>query len=84
LEFIKSLPPKSQRIVIEKCETLLEDPFPGQGDKEILYRMGHEALCRLHIPRSYTTFYRIDQDEKVVKILDIMTIEQAHKIYGRF
>ncbi len=46
--------------------------------------MGHEALCRLHIPRSYTTFYRIDQDEKVVKILDIMTIEQAHKIYGRF
>lgn len=84
VEFINSLPQKSQRIVIEKCKTLSVDPFPGQGDKEILHRMGHEALYRLHISRSYTAFYKIDQDEKVVKILDIMTIEQAHKIYGRF
>jgi len=84
LEFIKALPPKSQRIVIEKCKTLSEDPLPGKGDKEVLQQRGHEALYRLHISRSYTAFYRVEQAEKVVKILDIMTIEQAHKIYGRF
>jgi mRNA-degrading endonuclease RelE of RelBE toxin-antitoxin system len=84
LEFINALPPKSQRIVIEKCKTLADDPFPGQGDKEIIQRRGHEAIYRLHISRSYTAFYKVYKDEKMVKILDIMTIEQAHKIYGRF
>jgi hypothetical protein len=54
LEFVNALPSKSQRIVIERCKTLADTPFPGQGDKEL------------------------------VKILDIMTIKQAHKIYGRF
>jgi mRNA-degrading endonuclease RelE of RelBE toxin-antitoxin system len=84
LEFVDALPPKSQRIVIEKCKTLADDPLPGQGDKEIIQRKGHEAIYRLHISRSYTAFYKIYKDEKLVKILDIMTIEQAHKIYGRF
>ena len=38
LEFVNELPQKSQRIVIEKCKTLADDPFPGQGDKEVLKR----------------------------------------------
>lgn len=84
LEFVNALPSKSQRIVIEKCKTLAYDPFPGKGDKEIIQRKGHEAIYRLHISRSYTAFYKIYKDEKMVKILDITTIEQAHKIYGRF
>jgi len=84
LEFVNALPPKSQRIVIEKCKTLADDPFPGKGDKEIIQRKGHEGIYRLHISRSYTAFYKIYKDEKMVKILDITTIEQAHKIYGRF
>jgi mRNA interferase RelE/StbE len=84
LEFVNALPPKSQRLVIEKCKTLADDPFPGQGDKEIIQRKGHEAIYRLHISRSYTAFYKIYKDEKLIKILDIMTIEQAHKTYGRF
>jgi mRNA-degrading endonuclease RelE of RelBE toxin-antitoxin system len=84
LEFINLLPSKSQRIVIEKCKTLAYDPFPGQGDKEIIRRKGHRDIYRLHISRSYTAFYRIHKDEKMVKILDNTTREQAHKIYGRF
>ena len=84
LEFLNALPLKSQRIVIEKCKTLADDPFPGQGDKELIQRRGHKDICRLHISRSYTAFYKVYKDEKMVKILDITTIEQAHKIYGRF
>ncbi len=84
LEFVNALPSKSQRIVIEKCKTLAGDPLPGQGDKEIIQRKDHEDIYRLHISRSYTAFYKIDKNEKKVKILDITTIEQAHKIYGRF
>jgi len=84
LEFVNTLPTKSQRIVIEKCKTLADDPYSGQGDKEIIQRKGHKDIYRLHISRSYTAFYKIYKDAKMVKILDITTIEQAHKIYGRF
>ena len=84
LDFINSLPQKSQRIVIEKCKALADDPFPGQGDREMIQRRDHKEIYRLHIPRSYTAFYKIYKDEKIVKILDVMTIERAHKVYGRF
>jgi mRNA interferase RelE/StbE len=84
LEFVNALPSKSQRIVIERCKTLANDPFPGDGDKELIQRKGHRDIYRLHISRSYTAFYKIYKDEKMVKILEITTIEQAHKIYGRF
>ena len=84
LNFINSLPQKSQRIVIEKCKALAEDPFPGQGDREMIQRSDHKEIYRLHISRSYTAFYKIYKDEKIVKILDVMTIERAHKVYGRF
>jgi len=59
LEFINSLPSKSHRIVVEKCKTLAFNPFPGQGDKEIIQRKDHEDIYRLHISRSYTAFYKI-------------------------
>ena len=84
LEFVRTLPPKSQRLVVEKCKTLADDPFPGNGDKEIIQRKNHEDIYRLHISRSYTAFYKVYKNEKMVKILDITTIEHAHKIYGRF
>ncbi len=84
LEFINALPQKSRKIVIERCKTLADDPFSGHGDKEIIKRKGHKDIYRLHISRSYTAFYRIYENEKMVRILDIMTIEQAHKKYGRF
>ena len=83
LDFINSLPQKSQRIVIEKCKALAADPFPCQGDREQIQRRDHKEIYRLHISRSYTAFYKIYKDEKKVKILDVMTIERAHRVYGR-
>ena len=83
LEFVNTLPLKSQRIVMEKCKALAYDPFPGQGDKESIQRRGHRDIYRLHISRSYTAFYKIYKEEKIVRILEIMTIDRAHKIYGR-
>jgi mRNA-degrading endonuclease RelE of RelBE toxin-antitoxin system len=85
LEFLSLLPEKSRRIVRERCLTLADDPFPGKGgDREVLHFPGFRKLSRLHIGRSYTALYRIFEDEKIVRILAIMTIEQAHKMYGRY
>jgi mRNA interferase RelE/StbE len=80
LKILEQLP----EIVREKCKTLADDPFPGShGDKELIKRKSHEDIYRLHIGRSYTVFYKIYNDEKIVKILEVTTIEQAHKLYGR-
>jgi mRNA interferase RelE/StbE len=86
MEFLQLLPEKSRRLVAERCLALAEDPFPGSGsgDKEALHLSGFKKLYRLHVARSYTVFYRIFDDEKVVRVLAITTIEKAHKMYGRF
>ncbi len=81
LKFLNSLPEKSQRIVRNKLKILQEDPYPSKrGDKEKLTLPDYE-LYRMHIARTFTVFYRIRGNE--VKILDLMTIEMAHKKYGR-
>ncbi|MEE8401757.1 MAG: hypothetical protein V3R86_06350 [Candidatus Hydrothermarchaeaceae archaeon] len=84
LGYVNNLPQKSQRIVKENLKKLGENPYPGvgRGDKEKLTHRG-ETLYRLHIGRTFTTFYRIYEKEKVVKVLKVMTIERAHKEYGR-
>ncbi|WP_202318393.1 type II toxin-antitoxin system RelE family toxin [Archaeoglobus neptunius] len=75
LEFIDSLPEKSQGIIKDKLSSLVNSPYPGKrGDKKKLKLPSYE-LYRMHIARSYTAFCRIYEDEKVVKILDIMTVE---------
>ncbi|MCJ7445744.1 MAG: hypothetical protein MUO26_14695 [Methanotrichaceae archaeon] len=86
LRFIDNLPDKSQRIIKEKCLTLGGCPFPGEdpGDKEFLDIPGPTEVYRLHISRSYTAFYGISADDKIVYIRDVMVIEQAHNLYGRF
>jgi mRNA-degrading endonuclease RelE of RelBE toxin-antitoxin system len=81
-EFVKRLPPKTRRIVVEKILELKEDPFPG-GNKEKLEHPRPPAVYRLHIGRSFTVFYIIEREESVVKIEKIMTIEKAHKEYSR-
>lgn len=76
---------KSRRIIKEKLEALKDDPYPGKrGDKEKFCLRDGYILYRLHIGRSWTAFYRVYDRETVVKVLDVMTIEQAHKKYGRF
>lgn len=83
LRCLSELPEKSQRLIKEKCHALADDPFPGQGgDKELLHL--DYMLYRLHIGRSFTVFYQICEEDELVKVLEITTIEKAHKLYKRF
>ncbi|QYZ78982.1 hypothetical protein E2N92_05855 [Methanofollis formosanus] len=84
-DFLNSLPEKSQRIIKEKLALLKTDPYPGKtGGKKRLNTEGMEVY-RLHIGRSFTAIYLIHTDtgEPFVEITHLMTIEQAHKRYGR-
>ncbi|MDV2481928.1 hypothetical protein F8E02_07870 [Methanoculleus sp. Wushi-C6] len=85
LENIRSLSEKGWRIVMENLKTLQEGPYPGSGsDRECLHVHGREDTHRLHISRTFTAFYRIHEQELEVHVLAVMSIEQAHKRYGRF
>ncbi|MFA4850533.1 MAG: hypothetical protein WC626_12470 [Methanoregula sp.] len=82
---INRLPDKSRRIIRTALKRLEEDPFPGsQGDKEKLVLRGGIVIYRLHISRSYTAFYEIDKEAKLVIVQEILPIEQAHKKYGYY
>lgn len=84
LEFVNCLPEKARRIVKENLKGLEENPYPGsgRGDRKKLTHRG-ESLYRLHIGRTFTAFYKIYDEENEVKILKVMTIERAHKEYGK-
>jgi mRNA interferase RelE/StbE len=85
VEKINSFDEKSRRIVKAKLNALADNPYPGsQGDKEKFCLKDEFVLYRLHIGRTWTAFYRVNDQDHIVKILDVMTIEQAHKKYGRF
>lgn len=76
LEYVNSLQPKDRRIVKEHL-LKLEDPRTAP-DVE-LFDNGH---CRMHVAHSYTVFFDVDP-QGIVKILEVMTIEEAHKRYKR-
>jgi len=80
-KYVDSLTEKSRRLVKKKLEMLKDNPHPGRADKKKLQLPNYD-LFRMHVSRSYTIFYRIYDDEKTVKVLDIMTIGEAHKKYG--
>lgn len=83
-DFLDNLPRKTQENVRSKLKLLEEDPFPGtSGNKELL-NPKHKGLYRLHISRTYTAFYHIFPADKLVKILWLGPIGQAHNLYGRF
>lgn len=83
LEFINGLGTKSERICKDNLKKLAEDPYPGsgKGDKERLVVDG-EKIYRLHIGRTYTAFYDVDEDAKVVQVFEVLPIDEAHKRYG--
>ena len=84
LEFLNSLDIKDQRIIKDKLKILQDNPYPGQdGDNEKLRTNKKRESYRLHIARSFTVIYTIDQDENKVYITHIMSIERAHRRYGR-
>lgn len=81
-KFLKKLPQKARRIIVDKILELRDDPFPG-GNKEKLEYDHPPVVYRLHVSRSFTVFYIIENDEHLIKIVKITTIEHAHKEYSR-
>ena len=80
---INRLAEKTRRIIKTALKQLEEDPFLGsQGDKEKLVLRGGIVIYRLHSSQRYTAFYKIDKEEKLVIVQEILPIEQAHKKYG--
>jgi hypothetical protein len=77
LQYINNLPAKDRRIVKTHL-LLLEDPRTAP-DVELLEN-GH---CRMHISHTYTAFFDV-LPGGIVNILEVMTIEEAHKRYKRF
>jgi hypothetical protein len=77
LQYINGLQEKDRRIIKQHLLNL-EDPYSAP-DVELL-RNGH---CRMHIAHTYTAFFDV-LPGGIVNILDVMTIEVAHKRYKRF
>ena len=77
LQYINSLQEKDRRIVKQHL-LKLEDPYTA-SDVELL-KNGH---CRMHIAHTYTAFFDV-LSGGIVHILEVMTIEEAHKRYKRF
>ncbi len=84
-EYFHALDEKSQRIVKENLEKLESEPYPkpgaGSGDREKLVIDGEE-MYRLHIGRTHTAFYTILEPGDEVRVIDILSIDDAHDRYG--
>ena len=80
--FLNNIDEKSKRICKKNLKKLEDNPYPGRGlgDKEKIIVKGEEVY-RLHIGRTFTAFYIIDKKQKVVRIIEILSIDQAHKKY---
>lgn len=83
--YYQSLDEKSQRIVRENLEKLESEPYPkqgaGTGDREKVTVDGEEVY-RLHIGRTHTALYVVNQSDEQVRIVELLTIDEAHDRYG--
>lgn len=81
--FLEALDAKSRRVCVENLKKLAQGPYPGRGagDKERLVVRGEEVY-RLHIGRTFTAFYIIMSKERLVRVLELLPIADAHKRYG--
>ena len=77
-EFIRELPEKDRRVIGEYIERLSEHPNATGNIRKLPAR---KPRWRMHISLKYTLFCYVDSD--IVWIDKIMTIEQAHKKYGK-
>jgi mRNA-degrading endonuclease RelE of RelBE toxin-antitoxin system len=82
-EILQMMDGKSSSIIIKNIKKLKEDPYPGRGsgDKERLPVKG-KLRYRMHIGRTWTIFYSILEEEKEVRIAELLPINEAHKMYG--
>lgn len=80
--FLRALDAKSKTVCTKNLAKLSE-PYPGRGigDKERIVVDGEEVY-RLHIGRTYTAFYIIEEARKLVRVLELLPIQEAHKKYG--
>jgi mRNA-degrading endonuclease RelE of RelBE toxin-antitoxin system len=83
-EFLDAADEKTERICKENLGYLAENPYPGRGrgDKEKLPIDGRRDRYRMHISRTYTAIYTVLEDEQEVRVLEIISIDEAHKRYG--
>jgi hypothetical protein len=75
LEYINSLPQKDRRIIKQHL-VQLEDPLTARDAEHL-----RDGVCIMHIAHTYTAFFVVFRD--CVRIVDVLTIEQAHKKYKR-
>lgn len=82
-KFLTQLDDKSERICRDNIAALSDHPYPGRGkgDKEQIVVDG-EDVYRLHISRSFTAFYEVDEGESTVRVLELLPIDEAHNRYG--
>ena len=73
---MNTLPAKDRRIIKEHLAQL-ENPISAR-DVEVL----REGLCRMNIAHTYTAFFVVLPD--CVRVIEVMTTEEAHKRYKRF
>lgn len=81
-DFLDGLDDKSTRIIKDNLGKLSQ-PHPGRGagDKEKITWRG-QRVYRLHIGRTWTAFYNIEEGDEVVRVLKVMPIDDAHQEYG--
>lgn len=76
---------KSERIIRDHLGALGDDPYPrpgaGKGDRESIEFDGIDGY-RMHISRTWTAFYTIEENSQQVLIHEITDIDDAHKRYG--
>ncbi|MFP4591263.1 MAG: type II toxin-antitoxin system RelE/ParE family toxin [Halobacteriales archaeon] len=84
VEFLDVADEKTERICKEKVGYLANHPYPGtgRGEKETLPIDGQRDWYRLHISRTWTAFYTILEEDDEVRVLEIVSIDEAHKRYG--
>lgn len=80
-EFLTGLDEQSKRIITENLAQL-ESPYPGRGpgDKERIELRG-QPIYRLHIGRTWTAFYDIDEENTAVLVREVLPIDETHKRY---
>ncbi len=78
---INSFSTKEANRFKEKIKGLAGNPFPFGDDKKEI-KGTNKTVYRLRVG-DYRFFYIIDIEDKVVKVTEFLTAEQAHKRYGR-
>jgi mRNA-degrading endonuclease RelE of RelBE toxin-antitoxin system len=80
IKTLKKYPEKSRELIFDHIRKL-EDPYRAP-DAECLHKP--TQVYRMHVGRTFTIIFKIHKQMNLVQVLDLDTIEQAHKRYGRY